>query len=541
MARIVDEGITQGDSRLVWQVGLQMVAVACIGVLAGLSNVYASSRVAVGFATDLRQQLFDKIQRFSFVELDTFRPSSLITRLTGDITKLQALLQVSLRLLLRAPLMMMLALFFVIRTSADLGWIVGLSIPILAVMLYLILTKGFPLFVAVQERVDKLNAVVRENLINIRVVKSFVREDFEEQKFHRSVEDLQEAAVRASNMVVTIFPAMQLVMNLSVILILWFGGRKVMNQHLQIGELISVVNYLIQILISLMMLSVVFVMSVRASASSARVTEVLDAPLSLTYPCYPQAEKQGIRQGEITFRNVSFRYPQSENDILKGIDLSIKAGETVAVIGATGAGKSTLLQLIPRLYDVTEGQVLINGIDIRNFTADELHTQVAMVLQQNELFAGTVAENLRWGNAQASQQELEWAARTAQADEFIATLENGYDTLLGRNGINVSGGQKQRLCIARALLMRPRILLLDDSTSAVDTRTERALMQSITQELPHTTILIVTQRIANTQTANRIVVLDDGAIESIGTHHELLLHSPIYKEFYLSQQTYTED
>lgn len=540
MARVVDEGIMQKKLEVVTSVGVKMLLISVVGFLASMANIFFSSQVGIGFSTDLRRKLFSKIQEFSFFEIDTFNSSSLITRLTSDISRLQTLVLMSLRLLLRAPMMIILALFFVIRVSPGLSWIVGVSIPILALSLYLILTKGFPLFVIVQEKVDKINAVVRENLINIRVVKSFVREDFEKKKFHRSSEELQDAAIKASNMAVSIFPMMQLVMNISVALILWFGGNKVIHGDLKVGQLISVVNYLTQILISLMILSIVFVMSVRASASSKRIKEVLDTDPDLKNSAIGLQNIYKLTYGEIEMQNVCFRYPGSENDILKSLSFHVKTGELIAVVGATGSGKSTMLQLIPRLYDTTVGDVFIDGKNVRDFNLDELHSKIGMVLQKNELFAGTIEENLRWGNPNASDQEIRWAAQMAEASEFVESFTDGYKSLLGRGGINVSGGQKQRLCIARALLLHPRILILDDSTSAVDTKTERSIMTNIRQVMKDTTVLMVTQRVSNMHAADRIIVLDDGTIESIGTHDELMQRSPIYQEIYFSQQIETE-
>lgn len=539
MARVVDEGIIPKNLSVVTSAGLEMLLVSLLGFMANLANVYYSSKVGIEFSTELRRRLFSHIQQFSFFEIDTFNSSSLITRLTGDVTRLQTVTMMSLRLMLRSPMMVILALIFVIRVNPGLAWIVGISIPVLTVPLYLILTRGFPLFVMVQEKVDKLNSVVRENLINIRVVKSFVREDFEKRKFRRSAEELQDAAIRASNMAVVIFPMMQLVMNVSVALILWLGGHQVVAGNMKVGELISVVNYLIQILVSLMVLSMIFVMFVRASASSKRILEVLNTNPSLKNTETGLQQINPVKQGEIVMRNVSFRYKGSENDVLKSLNFHIHPGELIAVVGATGSGKSSMLQLIPRLYEVTEGEVLIDGVNIKNYHLDELHSKIGMVLQNNELFAGTIEENLRWGNPNASDEEIRRAVEIAQASEFIESFDKGYQSILGRGGINVSGGQKQRICIARALLLHPRILILDDSTSAVDTKTERAIMKNIRRIMKGTTVLMVTQRVSNMHAADRIIVLDDGRIEAIGTHDGLLERSGIYAEIYQSQQIET--
>lgn len=536
MAKVVDEGIMPKELSVVTSVGGEMLLIAVLGFFVNVGNVYFSSKVGIGFSTELRRRLFSHIQQFSFFEIDTFNSSSLITRLTGDITKLQGVVIMSFRLLLRSPMMVVMALVFVIKVNPALAWIVGISIPVLAIPVYLILTKGFPLFVIVQEKVDKLNSVVRENLINIRVVKSFVREDFEKKKFTISADQLKDAAIRASNVAVSIFPMMELVMNVSIVLILWFGGKQVVQGHLKVGELISVVNYLIQILISLMILSFVFVMFVRASASSKRILEVMDTKPSLENTEEGLTKAHQLDRGEILFRNVGFRYKGSQNDILKTLNFGVRAGELIALVGATGSGKSTLLQLIPRLYDVTEGEVLIDGRNVKDYHLDDLHAQIGMVMQNNELFAGTIEDNLRWGNSKASDAELKWACDLAQASEFIESFDDGYKSLLGRGGINVSGGQKQRICIARALLLHPKILILDDSTSAVDTKTERFIMNNIREVMKDTTVLMVTQRVSNMHAADRIIVLDDGMIEAVGTHDELLKNSEIYKEIYLSQQ-----
>lgn len=383
---------------------------------------------------------------------------------------------------------------------------------------------------------DQLNEVVRENLINIRVVKSFVREDFEAHKFKDKSESLRDTVIHASNIIVSIFPVMQLVMNLSIIAILWMGGHKVMTGELKVGELISFVNYLGQVLMSLMMLSMIIMSYARASASSKRILEVLDTQPSLTDTPEGMRSTREIEKGEIAFEKVSFRYGGGETDVLRNISFHIRPGETVAIAGATGSAKSSLVQLIPRLYDVSAGEIRIDGIPVQDYNLRELHARIGMVLQKNELFTGTIAENLRWGKPDATQEELEVAARAAEAHEFICSLPAGYDTLLGRGGINLSGGQKQRICITRALLRKPKILILDDSTSAVDSETELRIRNNLNAWLRDTTVLIITQRIYTMQSANRVILLDDGEIESIGTPEELLERSEMYREIYYSQQ-----
>lgn len=536
MANIIDNGVMQRNLSVITQMGGYMILISIVGLVFSIVNVYVSARASVGFATDLRTDLFDKIQELSFFEIDRFSSGSLITRLTSDINRIQQVVLMSMRLLLRSPLMLIMAIFFVIQINLDLAFVLLASIPILGIGVFLILRKGFPYFLKIQQKVDHLNEVVRENLINIRVVKSFGREDFETKKFVRRSEDLRDMVIRASNIIVAIFPLMQLVMNLSIIAILWMGGHKVMNGELKVGELISFVNYLAQVLMSLLLLSMIIMLFARASASSQRILEVLNTQPSLGNTPEGATNMRQIEKGEILFKDVSFRYHGGETDVVRNINFHIKPGETVAIVGATGSGKSSLVQLIPRLYDIISGEILIDNIPLKEYNLDELHSHIGMVLQKNELFSGTIANNLRWGKPDATMEEIEEVARAAEAHNFIQSFTNGYDTLLGRGGINLSGGQKQRICIARALLRKPKILILDDSTSAVDSETELSIRNSLNTLLNNTTVLIITQRIHTMQLANRVIVLDDGEIESIGTPEELLRHSKIYGEIYNSQQ-----
>ncbi len=536
MAKIVDNGVMNRDLSVISEVGAYMVGVSILGLIVSVVNVYVSSQAAIGFGTDLRTALFKKIQELSFTEIDRFNSASLITRLTNDITRIQQVVLMGMRLLLRSPMMLVLATFFVIEINTSLALILIGAIPVLGISVYLILRKGFPLFMKVQQKIDKLNGVVRENLINIRVVKSFVREDFESKKFERSSEELRDMVINASNVVVSIFPVMQLIMNVSVIIILWVGGGKVIEGELKVGELISFVNYLMQILMALMLLSMVIMNISRASASSERILEVLDTDPSLANTPEGLQDRHKINKGEVTFRNVYFRYSGGENDVLKDINFHIGQGETIAVVGATGAAKSSMLQLIPRLYDVTGGELLIDGVNVKDYNLDELHSGIGMVLQKNELFTGTIIDNLRWGKPDASMEEIEEAAKAAQAHDFIMSFTDGYDTMLGRGGINVSGGQKQRLCIARALLRKPKILILDDSTSAVDSDTEQKIRYNLSKLLQDTTVFIITQRINTMQSSDRVIVLEDGEIDAIGKPSELIEKSEVYKEIYNSQQ-----
>lgn len=536
MAKIIDEGVMPKDLSVITETGIYMIGISILGLIVSIINVHVSSRAAIGFGTDLRSTLFNKIQQLSFSEIDRFNSASLITRLTNDISRIQQVILMAMRLMLRSPLMLLMAVFFVVKINADLALILIGVIPVLGVSVYLILRKGFPLFMKVQQKLDKLNGVVRENLINIRVVKSFVREDFESKRFERSSEDLRDMVIRASNIVVAIFPVMQLIMNISVIIILWVGGGKVMVGELKVGELISFVNYLMQVLMALMLLSMVIMNLARASASSERILEVLETEPSLTNTPEGLSGKHEIKQGEVTFRNVFFRYSGGENDVLKDISFNIHQGETIAVVGATGAAKTSMLQLIPRLYDVSGGEITIDGVNVKDYNLDELHSKIGMVLQKNELFTGTIIENLRWGKPDATIEEIEEAAKAAQAHDFIMSFTDGYNTLLGRGGINVSGGQKQRICIARALLRKPKILILDDSTSAVDSETEQKIRNNLAELLNDTTVFIITQRINTMQAADRVIVLEDGEVESIGKPVDLLETSEVYKEIYNSQQ-----
>ena len=536
MSKIVDDGVMVRDLSVVWSVGAWMVGLSLLGLAVSVLNVYLSSRTSTRFGTDLRRALFDKIQTLAFPDIDRFSSASLITRLTNDISRVQQVVLMSMRLLLRAPLLLIMSLFFVIRIDSGLALVFAVSIPLLALSVFFIMRRGFPFFIKIQRRIDALNAVVRENLINIRVVKSFVREDFEMRKFKRSSEDLRDMVIRGTNIIIMVFPAMQLILNLSIIAILWFGGAKAIEGTLSVGELISFVNYLMQVLMSLMLMTRVIMTFARASASHERISEVLATEPSLMNTPEGLRDEHNVTRGEIEFRHVSFRYAGGETDVLKHINFRIPGGGTLAVVGATGSAKSSMVQLIPRLYDVTGGAVLIDGVDVRDYNLETLHHEVGVVLQKNELFSGTIIENLRWGKPDATLEEVEQAARAAQAHDFIMSFPKGYDTILGRGGVNVSGGQKQRLCIARALLRRPKVLILDDSTSAVDSETEAKIRKGLAAFLKGATVLTITQRIHTMQSSDRVLVLDDGEIEAFGSPAELMEKSDVYREIYNSQQ-----
>jgi len=541
MAQIVDEGVMPKDISVITRTGGYMILVAIISLAASIINVYISSRTSISFGTDLRTSLFEKIQQLSFSDIDRFSSASLITRLTNDISRIQQVILMTMRIFLRSPMMLVMALFYVVRINAGLALVLLIAIPILAVSVYIILKKGFPLFIKVQQKIDNLNAVVRENLINIRVVKSFVREDFEAEKFSEKSEDLRDTVIRASNIVVSVFPLMQLVMNMSVIAILWVGGNKIITGELKVGELISFVNYLMQILMSLMIMSMVIMTVARATASSQRILEVLDTEPSLKNTKEGLISKYKIEKGEVTFQHVYFRHYGGETDVLRDINFHVSQGESIAVVGATGSAKSTMVQLIPRLYDATAGEILIDGRNVKDYNLNEIHDKIGMVLQKNELFTGTIADNLRWGKPDATQEELEEATKAAQAHDFITSFTDGYETQLGRGGINLSGGQKQRICIARALLRKPKILILDDSTSAVDSSTEQLIRKNLGELLHQTTVFIITQRINTMQSADRVIVLEDGEINAIGRPSELIEKSEVYREIYNSQLSVLSD
>ncbi|MDR1273411.1 MAG: ABC transporter ATP-binding protein/permease, partial [Odoribacteraceae bacterium] len=458
-----------------------------------------------------------------------FTPASLITRLTNDITKIQHVVMMAMRILLRSPLMLVMAVFFIVNIDVELSLILLAVLPVLVGCAWWIVRGGFRYFLQVQQKIDRLNGVVRENLLNFRVVKSFAREPFEERKFTAGSEELRISLTRAGNLFVLFFPAIQLVTNVAMLVLLWLGGVKVIGGEIRVGELIAFVNYLSQILVSLMMLSMIVTNIARAAASSGRVLEVMTAEPALKNN--PSGDHR-VTRGEVTFRHVHFRYPGAPDDLLCDVSFHVAAGETIAVAGATGSGKSSLVQLIPRLRDVTAGEVLVDGVDVRDHDREELLSRVAIVLQDDELFTGTILENLRWGRADASREEIERAARDAMAHDFIVGLPAGYDTPLGRGGVNLSGGQKQRLCIARALLKNPRVLILDDSTSAVDSDTELKIRHRLAARLADVTLFLITQRARVMQAADRVIVLEDGVVRDIGAPADLLVRPGAYREIY---------
>ena len=539
MAVLIDQGISQKNMSNVVRIGLILVACASVtvffGILAGRSAAIASS----GFAKNLRRDMFHNVQKFSFSNIDRFSTASIITRLTTDVTNVQNAYQMIVRLAVRAPVMIVFALIFSFRIDARLSLIFLATIPVLGTGLWLIMSRVHPLFVRVFATYDKLNGVVQENLLGIRVVKSYIREDYEESKFARISQSIFRDFSKAEKRIAFNMPLMQFCLYACMLLLSWFGAKEIIASSnnpalgLSTGELSSLITYAIQILMSLMMLSMVFVMIIISRASAERIVEVLDEQSNLKNrenPVYT------VENGAITFENVTFTYSRkADKPVLDGISVSIASGETVGILGGTGSSKSSLVQLIPRLYDTVSGKVTVGGIDVRDYDIESLRNQVVMVLQKNVLFSGTIKENLRWGNETATDEEMVHACKLAQADGFIRDFPDQYDTYIEQGGTNVSGGQKQRICIARALLKKPRILIMDDSTSAVDTKTDELIRQAFQQEIPNTTKLIIAQRVSSVQDADKIIVLDDGKINAVGTHEELLITCGIYREVYESQ------
>lgn len=535
MSNIVDIGIANQNLNYTVKIGIAMIILAIIAVFSGILNAVFSSKAAVGFATELRKALFKKIQSFSFSNIDKFSTSSLVTRLTGDITQLQNVTTMGLRMFIKAPLLLLFGAIMAISINKELAVILIVSIPILFIGIFVIVKYGFPMFSIMQQKLDKVNESIQENLTNVRVVKSFVRQDYEKKKFAKANTDLMDATMKAMNIVITNMPLMMFVMNFTTIAVVWFGGNQIVAGKFEVGKLMAFINYIFHILMSLMMVSMTLIMFSRAEASSTRILEVLNTNPDII-------DKENTKQiehidGKVEFKNVSFKYDSSNEEyILKDINLTINSGETVAIIGSTGSAKTSLVQLIPRLYDVTDGEILVDGVDVRDYEIKDLREKIGMVLQKNILFSGTIKENLKWGNEEATDEQIIQAAKDAQAHDFIMSFTDKYETDLGQGGVNVSGGQKQRLCIARAILKKPKILILDDSTSAVDTATEAKIREAFNNNLKDTTTIIIAQRISSVISADKIVIIDDGKIIGIGKHDELLANNETYKEIYYSQK-----
>ena len=535
MSDIVDIGIANADQAYVTQKGILMVVMAMVSLAFGLGSAACSAIAGQGFGANLRSAQYQHIQEFAFSNIEKFSTASLVTRLTNDVNNMQMTLMFGMRLLVRAPVMLVAALVLSVRISYQLSNVFLVALPLLIVVVALILTKASPLFRSLQEKTDALNLVVQENLTGIRVVKSFVREDYEQEKFTGRNQDLKETSQKAFGAVVMNMPIMMLIINGTIIAVMWFGGHMVAGGTLEPGKLITYFTYISQIMISLMMVSMIFMMMTRSIACGKRVAEVLSEVPAITDA---QAEEGAeVADGSIDFEGVSFKYSaESPEWILQNIDLHIPSGATVGILGGTGSGKSTLVSLIPRLYEANEGTVKVGGRPVREYTMEHLRQSVSMVLQKNTLFSGTIRENLLWGDEQATEEELWEACRAACADEFLSRMPEGLETDLGQGGVNVSGGQKQRLCIARAILKKPKVLILDDSTSAVDTATDAKIREAFRTRLGSTTKIIIAQRVTSVMDADLILVMDRGRIVVQGTHEELMKTSEIYREVYNAQQ-----
>lgn len=537
MSMIINNGVASRNVAYIGKMGTLMVLTVLFMAVGGILGAYFSAKASISFTSDMRNDLFRKVQQFSFENIDGYSTGSLVTRLTNDVQQVQNVLMMGLRMALRAPGMFLGALIMAFMMNRQLAVIILIVIPLLLAAILLILKTAFPRFGEMQRRLDRLNSGIQESLTNVRVVKSFVREDHEIEKFSKLNDDLKESSLRALRIVIATMPVMTFAMNVTTLAVVWYGGNIIIAGKMPVGDLTAFTTYIVQILMSLMMLSMVFLQSSRASASMKRINEIFDTEIGLNDDHAKNKDKK-VTEGRVEFKNVSFGY-SGENGrkdlVLEGISFTAEPGQTIGIIGSTGSGKTSLVQLIPRLYDVTGGEVLVDGVNVKEYSLKHLREGVGMVLQKNVLFSGTIEENLRWGNEDAPMEDVIRFSESAQADPFVKTFKNGYDTEMGQGGVNVSGGQKQRLCIARALLKRPKILILDDSTSAVDTATEAKIRESLYHDLKDTTKIIIAQRISSVQEADQILVLEDGKIIGHGTHEELLKTCEAYSEIYTTQ------
>ena len=541
MSMIIDHGVVSGNIPYIIGMGAAMIGTAIFMLGGGVLGAWFAVKASVNFAADLRKDVFSKVQDFSFANIEKFSTGSLVTRLTNDVTNMQNVIQMALRMMLRAPGMLIGGLIMAIIMNAKLAIVLLIVIPVLILILSFVMKVAFPRFDTMQGKIDSLNSRIQESITNVRVVKSFVRDDFEKETFQKANEELKEKTLRAMKVVILTMPVMTLAMNITTLCVVWLGGKQILVGTMTVGELTAFTTYIVQILMSLMMVAMVMIMGSRAIASSHRIKEVLNTEIDLKNKEQVDTSLE-LQNGKVEFRDVSFRYYKNHGEnVLDHINLTIEPGEIVGILGGTGTGKSSLVQLIPRLYDATEGEVLVDGIDVRDYPLQTLRNAVGMVLQKNTLFSGTIIDNLRWGDKDASEEEVRHMADLAKADMFVSNFTDGYETELGQGGVNVSGGQKQRLCIARALLKRPKILILDDSTSAVDTATEAEIRKAFRTEIKDSTKIIIAQRISSVIDADKIIVLDNGTIVGLGTHSELMKTCDEYQEIYYSQKDKEEE
>ena len=540
-SQIINNGVNNQNVGYIVGMAALMVGVSVLMLLGGVGGAYFGAKASVNFGADLRQDLYNKVQKYSFANIDKFQTGSLVTRLTNDVTQIQNMVNMLLRMCLRAPGMMIGAIIMAVIMNARLALILAVIMPLMIIVLFFLIKYAFPRFGIMQTKLDALNTNVQESITNIRVVKSFVREDHQRKTFAKANKGLKDTGISAMNVMIIMMPLMMLFMNLASLAVVWFGGQEVMDTvinatgGMDVGDLSAFLTYITQILSSLMMLSMLFVFSSRALASSKRVREVLGEVPDIDDANAADADRK-VTNGDIEFRNVVFRYYKtSEDPVLDHISFKVRGGQTVGIIGSTGCGKTTLVSMIPRLYDADEGEIIVDGVNVRDYSLKNLRDGVGMVLQKNVLFSGTIAQNLEWGDENATHDEIVSAAEKAQANGFVSAMKDGYDTVLDQGGTNVSGGQKQRLCIARALLKKPKILILDDSTSAVDTATESRIRTALKTDLAGTTKIIIAQRISSVMDADEIIVMSDGRITGIGTHDELIRSNEEYREIYISQ------
>ncbi len=535
MANIINIGAANHDVPYIISMGAVMVLTALFMMAGGVGGAYFAAKAAISFSADLRSDTFQKVQQFSFANLDQYSTGSLVTRLTNDVTQVQNLINMALRMMLRAPGMLIGALIMAFMMNAELALVILVVIPVLVLLIGLVIKTAFPRFNMMQKKLDALNSNIQEVLTNVRVIKSFVRGEYEEEKFARSNEELKESSLSAFNVVILNMPIMMLIMNLTTLGVVWFGGKQILAGTMPVGDLTAFTSYIVQILMSLMMLAMVLLQCSRAMASLHRITEVLDTKVTLTDEGCAKPDKK-VESGKVEFKDVTFRYYKDNKEaVLSHISFQIESGKVLGIIGGTGSGKTTLVQMIPRLYDADQGEILVDDVNVKDYSLQNLRQGVGMVLQKNVLFSGSIMENLMWGDEEASREEILQAARAAQADGFVSGFVKGYETELGQGGVNVSGGQKQRLCIARALIKKPKILILDDSTSAVDTATEAKIRESFGTTLKDTTKIVIAQRITSVMEADEILVLEEGQIVGKGSHEELLAGCQAYQEIYYSQ------